>query len=206
MEKGAKMATCRYCGAQLSDEIEYCLKCGKSKSQRAVGKRPKQVTIVAILQIVSGVLGLLGIAVAISQLTGVWRPSEAQRLLYSDSVWWAWTIIGILLGAMVATAWIIVGVGLLQMRPRARSVALWLLAYSIVMAVITFFVTIKVFFIGPFPVGVLYASKEVQGERFLMFSGNMCSVLGSPIYAVILFIVLTRKTVVDAFQANRRDG
>jgi len=26
------MATCRYCGAQLSDEIDYCLKCGKSKS------------------------------------------------------------------------------------------------------------------------------------------------------------------------------
>jgi hypothetical protein len=31
-EKGDGMATCRYCGAQLSGEIDYCLKCGKSKS------------------------------------------------------------------------------------------------------------------------------------------------------------------------------
>ena len=28
------MTTCRFCGVQLSDEIDYCLKCGKSKSQR----------------------------------------------------------------------------------------------------------------------------------------------------------------------------
>ena len=124
--------------------------------QRAVPEsgRPRSVTVVAVLQIIGAALGLLGIPFTIANLAGATNMSEAQRLLFSDPIWRSWTTAGIPLGAAVSVVWIFVAIGLLRLRPAARTAAFWLFTYSILMSVVLFCVVIKVFWSGPFPPGV----------------------------------------------------
>jgi len=174
--------------------------------QRAVPEsgRPRSVTVVAVLQIIGAALGLLGIPFTIANLAGATNMSEAQRLLFSDPIWRSWTTAGIPLGAAVSVVWIFVAIGLLRLRPAARTAAFWLLTYSIVMSVVLFFVVIKVFWTGPFPPGVHEASQAAKGERFLLFCGSLGGLVGGAIYSIILLVVLSKKKVAEAFRRGVR--
>lgn len=166
-----------------------------------VPSRPRSVTIIAVLQLISAVVGLLlGLPLAVGILTGAFHLSEAQRLLYLNPLWRAWNIIVIPPDVIVSIAWIFVSIGLLRLRPAARTAAFWLLAYRIVMRIVLFYVIIKVFWTGPFPPEVLAASQSAKEERFLLFCGSLVTVIGGIIYALVLIVLLKTTRVVDAFR------
>lgn len=167
-------------------------------------RRPRSITIIAVLQIVFGALGILGIPFTISTLKSASGLSEAQQLLWSDSTWRAWATLGLWLGPLASALWLVVGAGLLRLNPRARSAASGLLLYSIVMSVLGLAVVMKVFWIGPYPAGVVTASQAARSERFVLFCSSFGAAIGSFVYAIVLRNLLKKAAVVDAFRTLSR--
>ncbi len=185
---------CQDCGKAMSAQSDFCMHCA--------GTRPKSVTIIAVLQIIGAALGLLWIPLIIYQLADITRLSEAYRLLYADPVLRAWTMTSIPLGAIISLSWLVVAVGLLRMKPVARTAALWLLGFGILMSVAFFFVALKVFLIGPLSAGLLTASKATQDERFLLSFGWLYGSFVPAMYAIILLTVLKNPKVIHAFRVS----
>jgi DNA-directed RNA polymerase subunit RPC12/RpoP len=164
--------------------------------------RPTSVTVIAVLQIIGAVIGLLSVPYTLATLRGAIHVSEAHRLLLADPLWRQWLTVGMLSGTVLSILWIIVGVGLLRLRRGARTAALCLLALSIPMSLALVFIAVRVFWTGPFPPGVLEASQAAQGERFLFFCGMLGGAFGNLIYALILLAFLASRKVVHAFRAS----
>lgn len=175
---------CPTCGAQLRPTLGHpqaalgsvvvpSSPSGPVALQSTVGPapdplRPKVVTVLGVLGIIVGVSGIIGLPFSIAQLSGAWQPNEATRLLLEDRLYRKWMTVNVPLGALAAVLWLATGVGLLRLRPWARSASLWLLNYGIAMQVLGFIVLTEVFFILPVSDGVRNASQQAMHERFLI--------------------------------------
>lgn len=229
IRKVAKREPCPSCGKKNNPTTPYCPNCGfhiiSAVSSKMSGPsappplphsselpkppansadikllRPKAITVFAILQLIGVAFWVIALPVSIILLSGGMQLSKAQKLLLADPTWKYWQIISIVLKGGLSAGWLIVAIGLFRMQSVARVRAMWLSGCGIVIAIIYFFIIIKVFLIGPFPSGVLSASKTVRYERFITFSGNMGSSIVNLIYYIIFIIVLTRKNIIESFQ------
>jgi len=167
-------------------------------------KRPASITVIAILQIIFQSLALIGVLVTTAQLIGAWPESEQSRMMWDDSVFRGWSMVSVPIGAIVGTLWIVTCVGLLRVRPWARSTAIGLVVVGMVMHVAGLIMQIYIFKAGPLAKLIEHSPRVVRlamSMAFVMAIG--ATVLGVG-YCVLLLILLKRKVVVDAFRAAAR--
>ena len=162
-------------------------------------RRPVSVTVLAVLSMISAILGLLSLPFTIGTLTGAIPTSEAAMLLYEDPVYHGWAVIGIPLSVLACTAWIVTSVGLWRMRGWSRTAALWLLGYGALMSVVSFIVICMAFSAGPFPSDAVQASQAARSERSITLMGSLGGALGGLVYCLVFAILMTKQKVVDAF-------
>ena len=190
---------CPSCSAVLTVPLPLSLFVRKHAATEAPATCPTTVKIVAALLLGSGVLALLSSPATLLATTGLLPASEAQRLLNADPLWHAWTGIGAAMAIPVSLLWIIVSLRLFRLRGSAWPAAIWLLVFSMATSAASFCVAVKVFWVGPFPEGVLYASYAAQLERLFTFCFTIGSGMGGFIYCLFLFAALTKREVLGAF-------
>jgi hypothetical protein len=132
------------------------------------------------------------------------RPYEWVQIYGCNRAWGTWETMDSLLDMVVSIAWIGIGIGLLRMQRRARSIALWLLAFCILGAVIRGFVALQVFWFSP-PECIQAYDEYVKLENTNLFLSNLCPAWFSLFYSAIFVVILTRKRTVDAFRGTRQE-
>lgn len=158
--------------------------------------RPASVSVFGILHIVFGVIGLLGLGFSLAMYAVAGSRENAFDPPWADHpIWKAWTIGGIVIGVLATVALISAGVGLLRMRPWARTVSIIYATYSILMALVG---SVMNFF-------TLRSSEQFNSlgpteSTVMMFIMVGSGVLGM-IYPIAIWYFLTRPAIVAAFDA-----
>src|SRR5262249_33434604 len=110
-----------------------------------------------------------------------------------------WMKISILLGAIVAVALLAAGIGLLKLKPWARTLsigyAIYTIIYGIIGMVVNYFFLMK---------PLMEQAPSQQGPKAVAaFGGSVGGAFGGcigMIYPIVLFILMTRPNVVGAFK------
>ena len=167
-------------------------------------KRPTAVTVFGVLNIVwAGFgficipLGALGMAFSQDQMHEIIKESRVYTL-------WTWIYMGIgLIGSGIQLA---TGIGLLRLRPWARTLAVYYSGFSLVIGILGMILDTLLFYR---PALEQFSSQQAGPEAVGMFVGIGLGVLISLlalVYAVALIVVLTRPRIVAAFEQARVDG
>jgi hypothetical protein len=170
-------------------------------------QRPKSVTVFGILNIVFAGLGLCGMAFSVM----LFLPSAAAsnnpvvQIIQSSPAYAAWMKISIVLGFVVVVALLAAGIGLLNLKPWARTLSIIYAVYAIVMVLVSDVVN-YIFLIQP----MLQKAHSEQGpEAAGAIGGAIGGMFGGCfglIYPILLLIFMTRPHVVAAFHQSPAQG
>lgn len=164
-------------------------------------QRPTSVTVFGILNIVFAVFGLCGVAFSVR----LFMPSADMannpvvQIFQSSPVYEAWMKLSLALGVVVVVALVASGIGLLNLKPWARTISVVYGIYAIVMTIAS--EVINYFFL------VQPLLQRAHSEQGPQAAGDIGGAIGSMfggcfgiIYPVLLLIFMTRPNVVEAFR------
>jgi hypothetical protein len=170
-------------------------------------ERPKSVTVFGILNIVFAALGLCGTAFSVI----LFLPSAAAannpvvQIIQSSPAYAAWMKLSVGLGVIVAAALLAAGIGLLNLKPWARTLSIIYAIYAIVMVIIGDVIN-YIFLIQP----MLQKAHSEQGPEAAGAVGGAIGGLAGGcfglIYPILLLIFMTRPHVVAAFNQTPSQG
>lgn len=165
-------------------------------------RRPGSVTTFAVLNIVFGSLGALGLLAGLA-MTGNDPVTEAMR---SHSFLGVWDTVTTLIGGLVAIALIFIGVGMLSLKIWARKACIIYGIYSIVMSIVSTLVTFMVLkpFLDEVVAGTLGGEFGLGSMGSTIVSaaimGAMIGIILAIVYASLLMYFMTRPHVREAFE------
>jgi len=169
--------------------------------------RPTSVTVFGILVIVFGVLGVLGIlgslVLFLPQMANSSNP--VIKLIHDNPAYATWMKFSIALGVVVSAAVLAAGIGLLRLRPWARTFSIGYAIYSLVMVPVSMMVN---FFLLTRPL-LAQAQQQHGPEATGAIAGAVGGLFGSCfglIYPVLLLIFMLRANVKAAFNPADRNG
>lgn len=167
----------------------------------AATMRPASVTVLGVLNIVFGVLGLLGIvASAIVQYSGMVPALHEAHHFEHGGLIATWTNLMLLVGIAGGIGLTVSGIGLLRLRHWGRTLALIYVLLAVVSTVATS-VMQSVLVIRPLLAdSEALADPEVSATLLGAIFGVVGSIIGL-IYPLLLWYFLTRPRVVAAFDA-----
>jgi hypothetical protein len=163
-------------------------------------QRPVIVTIFGILNIVFGVLGLMGMVATLVMFTFMDASANpALKVMNDNPNYLAWLKLNIPLGLLSCIAVIVAGIGLLKLKEWARKLSLAYAVYALVIGIIG--VGLNYLWVtrpmledashqhGPAAIGAIFGA----------IGGGVGGLLGL-VYPVFLFVMLTRPNVVAIFR------
>ena len=156
---------------------------------------PTSVTVFAVLNIIFGALGLMGVlaAAAFSGIGGEANP--VNEILESHAVLSVWNNVGMILGVLASLVLLGCGIGMLQLKPWARKAAIGWAIYGIVAGVVG--VVMNALFMYP----ALAEAEPALASMTAVMSG-FGAVIGM-VYPVLLWYFMTRPRNVEAFERRR---
>ncbi len=162
--------------------------------------RPTVVTVIGILAIVFGAMGLLSLPMNLLQMAGMWPGSEFTRPMFDDPMLGTWMKVSFVLTPVLCVLWIVSGIGLLRLREWARKLALGLLVLGLAGqvggALFVMPAMSRSVGGGMFPPG----SQEAAMMQTMMSAIVVVSIVVGAAVAVTLIVLLTRPHVRIAFQ------
>ncbi|HTR42885.1 MAG TPA: hypothetical protein VMH87_14825 [Pseudomonadales bacterium] len=170
-------------------------------------QRPTSVTVFGILNIVFAGLGLCGTAFSVM----LFMPSAATannpvvQIIQSSPAYAAWMKVSLGLGLVVIVALLAAGIGLLNLKPWARTLSIIYAIYTIIMTLVG--VVINYFFL------IQPMLQKAQGQQGPEAAGAIGGAIGgfgggciAVIYPILLLIFMTRPHVVAAFNQSTPQG
>ncbi len=162
---------------------------------RAPSQRPTSVTVIAVLAIIFGGLGLVCSPVsAVPYFADVPALRPVIEVVKERPLLLAWTMLGSCLGLLFALALVIAGIGALMLKPWARLLLIVQAAVSIFFGVINTAVMLITF--GPL-------LREVEGPAVaIVLSSDACGFFLGLVLNVLVLFFMTRPNVKAAFGAD----
>jgi len=164
-------------------------------------QRPTSVTVFGVLNIVFGVLGLLGIAVNALSVFAAGDAANVQanpilQLQQQQPVFAAYIKLSVALGFVAVIVLFVAGIGLLNMRAWARKASIGYAIYSVVSTILG--IVLMAWFFMP-----LFQDFESKtgAEKPVLIGAAIGGIIGAclgPIYPVLLWYFMTRRHVVAA--------
>ncbi|MFQ6131663.1 MAG: hypothetical protein ACE5R4_06480 [Armatimonadota bacterium] len=168
-------------------------------AQAAGRQRPAIVTVIGILAIAFGVMGLFALPINIMQIMGVWPGSEFTRPMFQNPPMGTWMKVGVFLTPVSCALWIISGVGLLRLRPWGRILAIGLIVFGLLTQLLMTVLMVPAMqsSVGTmFPVG----SQQAAMMKTIMTASMAVGMVFGVGIMVTLLILLTRPHVRQAFE------
>ena len=163
-------------------------------------QRPTVVTVLAILFIAFGGMGLLSTPISILQMRGEWPGSEFMQPLFREGILGAWMRVSMVLGPAFCILWIAAGIGLLQLRRWGLGLAIGLTVLSLLTQVVAAAVMVPAFssldLSGMFPPG----GPQAQMMTTIMVGSVVAALVIGVGLNVLVLVLLTRPHVRQAFQ------
>lgn len=156
-------------------------------------KRPTSITVFGILNIVFGILGVFGLLITFA--SGMATSEEAFPFMDQNPVMEIWFNASNALGAVFTVVLIASGVGLLYMRPWARTASIVYAVYAILGSLVGVALTVTYVF--------LPMRYEMEGGEVIMWSAIVAGVVGavvSCIYPALLWYYMTRPRNIAALE------
>jgi hypothetical protein len=163
-------------------------------------QRPTVVTVIAILFIAFGAMGLLMAPMAILQMRDEWPGSQFMQPLFHAPGLGAWMKVSMVLSPLFYILLIAAGIGLLQLRRWGLRLAIGVMALWLLTTFVGAVVMVPAFssldLSGMFPPG----SPPAQMMRTIMAASAVVGVvIGVGMYGLVL-VLLTRPHVRQAFE------
>jgi hypothetical protein len=170
----------------------------------APATRPASAAVFGILNILFGVIGLCGTVFSAAlffapQASG---QNPVLEIMAENTLYRVFMQVSIVLGVFAALVLIISGIGLLQLKPYGRTLAIIYGVYAVVAGVVGMIVNF-VFIVGPLlqQAGDSPAGPEQAAAIGGAIGGTFGGCIGL-IYPVLLLIFMYRRNVVEAFRAR----
>jgi len=166
-------------------------------------QRPTAVTVFGVLNIVFATFGIFGMfASVLLFLPQASSNNPVVQLIHDSPAYAAWLKISMALGVVVAAALLAAGIGLLKLKPWARTFSIGYGIYAIVMTVVG---TVVNYFLLVRP--MLEQAQQKHGpESAAAIGGAIGGTLGGClglIYPILLLVFMTRANVVAAFASGQ---
>ena len=170
-------------------------------------QRPTIVTVIGIVAIIFGAMGLLALPINILQMQGRWPGAEFTRPVFQNPPLATWMKASLVVSPVSCILWIVSGIGLLQLRSWARKLAIGLLIFGLVAQVATtVFIVPGVYSSVNWGMFLGGTQQVAMMKTIMVASMAMGTVIGTGII-VTLLILLTRPRVRYAFEpASERTG
>lgn len=167
-------------------------------------QRPTPVTVFGILNIAFAALGVFSV-ISTAVLLAMAKAGSANpmvQLMETSPGYATWMKFSVVLGLVVATALLISGIGLLNLKPWARTLSLIYGVFAIVIVIVNSVVSYSVLVVP-----MLQKAREMQGPAAAgAVGGAYGSMVGGCfglVYPILLLIFMTRPNVVAAFTQSR---
>ncbi len=171
-----------------------------------VPQRPAALTVFGILNLIFGVIGLVGTAISYKLY---FTPLEGQTgimadLLRSDAFYASCMRINIVPGTLFVIFQIISGIGLLKAREGARRLAIFCGVYGILAGIFIGYLS----YYHTIPFTIEYTLKTVKDPtvadmtRALSKGAGLAGIFAGFIYPVLTLVFLGKKSVRDFCQAR----
>ena len=166
-------------------------------------QRPTAVTVFGILNIIFAALGIFGVLASVMLFMAVGNSSNNPviQIIHDNPAYAAWMKISIVLGLLASGVLLAAGIGLLKLRPWARTLSIIYAIYALVMVLVGSVVN-YIFLVQP----MLQQAQQKQGpEAAGAIGGAIGGMFGSCfglIYPVLLLIFMMRANVVAAFRGT----
>jgi hypothetical protein len=171
-------------------------------------KRPTSVTVIAVLAIVFGSLGVLGTLCSLPQWMGVSiGPNRVMDEMRKDSVFVTYTIVSMLIGLALAVMELWGGIGALSLKAPARRVLVRFAIADIVVSVLGLIYGLATMgrnlelmarVVQSTP-GTAAAKAQMQQIMQLSFYGGMIGSVVTLIWPVLVLIYMNKPHVKAAF-------
>lgn len=178
-----------------------------TKSMRAPKPRPTSITVLGILNIVFGAMGVLGMCFAtlpfwlLASNGPSMPPNPVLDIMRESQGYRIFLIVSIALGIVAAIALLSAGIGLLKMRPWGRQLSIVYGVYAIFSA-IAGVVANSVWVFGPLMQKAAGSSgPEAAGAMGGMLGGTVGGCFGL-IYPIVLLVFMFRPNVVESLRSN----
>jgi hypothetical protein len=167
--------------------------------------RPTSITVLGILNIIFGAIGLMGIALSIVMMfihPAMDMKNPVLDLMKQNPAYALYTNISMVIGAVFTIALCLSGIGLLMLRPWGRWLSIAYAVFGLVSLVVN--TLINYFFLLTPLLNKLAALPPGQEKAAAM--GGIVGLVGGlcigPIYPIVLLIFMFRPNVMAAFGAQ----
>jgi len=164
---------------------------------RSIMARPTSVTVFGVLNVVFGILAVLGLIASAASLLLAASGGQADPPGFDHPVMKVWIPISVVLGFIAAVAQIASGIGLFKLRDWARKVSIAYAMYAVVATVLGTTLQI-VFMVLP-----MLRNLRNQGAEetmvIVVLVSSFIGALAGLIYPLLLWYYMTRRHVVAAF-------
>ena len=166
-------------------------------------QRPTSVTVFGILNIVFAAFGIFGVLASVMLFMAVGTNSNNPviQIIHDNPAYAMWMKLSIVLGLASSAVLLAAGIGLLKLKPWARTVSIAYAIYAMVMILVSTVVNF-IYLTQP----MLEQAHQKQGpEAFAAIGGAVGGMSGSCfgiIYPILLLIFMMRANVVAAFRPS----
>ena len=162
-------------------------------------QRPTSVTVFGVLNIVFGALGLLSTAVSMVVLFAVDAQAGAMDPFANvNPVWNMWIKVSIVLGVVAMLVLIASGIGLLNLRPWGRTLAIGYSIYAIAAGLIGTAMQFSYVVQPMLEQFEVHGGPEAAAAMATVIGGLLGGCIGL-VYPALLWYYMTRQHVVAAF-------
>ena len=162
--------------------------------------RPTSVTVFGVVDVVLGVLGLIGVPAAWGEfLAGAGGDDPVVAVTMASPFLRGWFVVSLILGFVMVNVLILAGVRLLRLRPWARTACIVFAIYAIVTNVAGMILRLAVVF--PRVAELTQQAAEPQAAGMMAgMAGRACRGVIGLVYPILLLIFMMRPKVVAAFR------
>ena len=168
--------------------------------------RPAAGTVFGILNIVFGIFGICGVVVSGVMLFAAFNPNPnvpnpVIEIMNQNTFYRVFNQVGIGLGLVATIVLIVSGIGLLQLKPSGRALAIGYGIYVIVASILGAIVS-GVCLFAPLldKINTLPPGPEKAGAISGMIGGTVGPCVGL-VYPVLLLIFMYRRNVIEAYRS-----
>jgi len=165
--------------------------------------RPTSVTVFGVLNIVFAAFGIVGMIFSVLLfLPQASSNNPVVQLIHDSPAYAAWLKFSMVLGVVVCVALLAAGIGLLKLKPWARTFSIGYGIYAIVMAIVG---TVVNYFLLVRP--MLEQAQQKHGpDAAAAIGGAIGGTFGGclgMVYPILLLVFMTRANVVAAFAGGQ---
>jgi hypothetical protein len=163
-------------------------------------RRPVAVTVLGILNIVFAALGIIGILISVAVLfSGIGGPGNPAIKAINDQPGYAtWLKLSAVIGTAGSAALLVAGIGLLLLKPWARTLTIVYAVYAILGGILGLAMN-YIYLVQPIMEKPAGRGPEAAAEKVGAIGGTFGGCIGF-IYPIVLLVFMARSDVKAAFR------